>query len=246
MADNGDPWTVWLAEHGPALVLLARQWVDCRADAEDVVQEAFVRFWRSRERIAEPIPYLFACVKHCAWDWQRGARRRLRREEAVGLRWAEVDEVGSCLRLEATKTGRSTRPVGKAALDIIRTLPRQHPEWVFPNRDASASADLKKPIADLFDAAGLKDARSQDLRRTFASMAAEEGYSDATIGELLGHARRGVTARHYIRRPDAALIAAADVVSAKITTMIDGAPVVADVVPLTGGRKLGQRDTSGP
>lgn len=37
MADNGDPWTFWLAEHGPALVLLARQWVDSRADAEDVV-----------------------------------------------------------------------------------------------------------------------------------------------------------------------------------------------------------------
>jgi integrase len=138
--------------------------------------------------------------------------------------------------LEATKTGRSTRPIGKAALDIIRTLPRQHPEWVFPNRDASGSADLKKPIADLLDAAGLKDARSQDLRRTFASMAAEEGYSDATIGELLGHARRGVTARHYIRRPDAALIAAADVVSAKIATMIDGVLVTADVVSLPAGQ----------
>jgi integrase len=169
----------------------------------------------------------------------------LRREEAVGLRWAEVDELGSCLRLEATKTGRSTRPVGKAALDIIRTLPRQHPEWVFPNRDASASADLKKPIADLFDAAGLKDARSQDLRRTFASMAAEEGYSDATIGELLGHARRGVTARHYIRRPDAALIAAADVVSAKIATMIDGVLVTADVVSLPAGQKRREEAVSG-
>ena len=89
MADNGDPWTVWLAEHGPALVLLARQWVDCRADAEDVVQEAFIRFWRSRERIAEPVPYLFACVKHCAFDWQRGARRRLRREEAAAKSEAE-------------------------------------------------------------------------------------------------------------------------------------------------------------
>lgn len=32
----------------------------------------------------------------------------LRREEAVRLRWTEIDELGSCLRLEATKTGRST------------------------------------------------------------------------------------------------------------------------------------------
>ena len=73
---------------------------------------------------------------------------------------------------------------------------------MFPSRDGDGSADLKKAIAELFDEAGLKDARSHDLRRTFASMAADEGYSDATVGELLGHSRRGVTARHYIRRPD--------------------------------------------
>jgi hypothetical protein len=39
----------------------------------------------------------------------------LRREEACGLRWSEVDEMGSCLRLESSKTGRSTRPIGEAA-----------------------------------------------------------------------------------------------------------------------------------
>jgi hypothetical protein len=45
---------------------------------------------------------------------------------------------------------------------------------------------------------------------------------DSTIGELLGHARRGVTARHYIRRPDAALIAAADRVCSRISAALDG------------------------
>jgi integrase len=81
---------------------------------------------------------------------------------------------------------------------------------------------LKKRLGALFDAAGLHDARGHDLRRTFASMAADEGYGDATIGELLGHARSGVTARHYIRRPYAALIAAADKVSARIAALLDG------------------------
>jgi integrase len=101
-------------------------------------------------------------------------------------------------------------------------LPRGQSEWVFPTRDGSGSADLKKSIASIFDAAGLTDARSHDLRRTFATFEAEEGYSDATIAELLGHARRGVTARHYIRRPDAALIAAADRVADRIAGMMDG------------------------
>jgi len=89
MSLNGDPWMAWLREHGAALVLLARQWVVSRADAEDVVQEAFIRFWRSRERIAEPVAYLFACVKHCALDAHRGRQRQLRREMATARPEAE-------------------------------------------------------------------------------------------------------------------------------------------------------------
>jgi RNA polymerase sigma-70 factor (ECF subfamily) len=64
VADASDDWAVWLDQHGAALVLLARQWLPCRAEAEDVVQEAFVRFWRSRQRAADPAAYLYACVKH--------------------------------------------------------------------------------------------------------------------------------------------------------------------------------------
>jgi integrase len=153
----------------------------------------------------------------------------MRREEACGLRWKEVDEASSCIRLEVSKTGRSTRPIGKAAVDLLRSLRKEAKEdakFVFPNKSGEAHADLKAAIADQFDAAGLVDARSHDLRRTFATNAADEGYSDATIGELLGHARRGVTARHYIRRPDAALIAAADRVAARIATALDNMGVL--------------------
>jgi RNA polymerase sigma-70 factor (ECF subfamily) len=78
-----DDWASWLDRHGPALVLLARAWVPTRADAEDVVQEAFVRFWRSRARAADPTAYLFACVKRCALDWVRARGRQVRREAAA-------------------------------------------------------------------------------------------------------------------------------------------------------------------
>jgi hypothetical protein len=156
----------------------------------------------------------------------------LRREEACALRWGEIDVSGSCLRLEATKTGRSTRPIGKAARDLLQSLPRLSDEWVFPNRGDTGRADLKSSIAKQFDAAGLTDARSHDLRRTFGSCAADEGYGDATIAELLGHSRRGVTQRHYIRRPDAALVAAADRVSARIALALAAPQVPAEVIPL--------------
>ena len=85
MPDAGDDWAMWLDRHGPALVLLARAWVPTRADAEDVVQEAFVRFWRARDRAADPTAYLFGCVKRCAQDWVRSRGRRVRRE-AVAAR----------------------------------------------------------------------------------------------------------------------------------------------------------------
>ena len=83
MAADDDRWTVWLDQHIAALILLARQWVSSRADAEDVVQEAFIRFWRSRHRVSDPAAYFYACVKHVALDWQRDRRRRSRREEAA-------------------------------------------------------------------------------------------------------------------------------------------------------------------
>ena len=156
----------------------------------------------------------------------------LRRQEACSLRWTEIDESAQCIRLDASKTGRSIRPIGTKARTLLQLLhsSRSSDVWVFPSSDGTRSADLKKAIALIFNTAGLKDARSHDLRRTFASIAADEGYSDATIGELLGHARRGVTARHYIRRPDAALVAAADKVSARIAVALDGASAV--IVPL--------------
>jgi integrase len=81
----------------------------------------------------------------------------LRREEACALRWNEIDFSGSNLRLESTKTGRSTRPIGKPARDLLQSLPRLSDEWVFPNGAGTGRAELKASIADLFNAAGLAD-----------------------------------------------------------------------------------------
>jgi len=66
-------------------------------------------------------------------------------------------------------------------------------------------------------AAGLEDVTGHVLRHTFASVASELGYSDATIAGLLGHKGRGVTSR-YVHRPDAAIAGAAQAVSAAIAS----------------------------
>lgn len=91
MAGDPDDWAAWLERHGAALVLLARQRVASQADAEDVVQEAFVRFWRSRHRADDPTAYLYTCVQNCALNWQRTRDRRSRREGAVARPESETE-----------------------------------------------------------------------------------------------------------------------------------------------------------
>jgi RNA polymerase sigma-70 factor (ECF subfamily) len=84
--DNGDDaWRVWLDRHGPALLLYARQWCRTRADSEDAVQDAFVRFWKSRGRARDETAYLFACVRTAALDLARGGERRKRHEAAASI-----------------------------------------------------------------------------------------------------------------------------------------------------------------
>jgi RNA polymerase sigma-70 factor, ECF subfamily len=118
-----DSWTALLDQHGPPLVLLARQWTASRADAEDIVQDAFVRFWRSRERVQEPIAYLYACVKHCALDWRRGQRRQLRREQAVARPEAEplfVNRPEENERRQAIESAITTLPENQAEVLIMK------------------------------------------------------------------------------------------------------------------------------
>jgi RNA polymerase sigma-70 factor (ECF subfamily) len=50
------------------------------ADAEDALQEAFIHFWQSRERVRDPLTYLYSCVRNAALDLRRTDQRRERRE----------------------------------------------------------------------------------------------------------------------------------------------------------------------
>jgi RNA polymerase sigma-70 factor (ECF subfamily) len=72
------------------LLLFARQWSSTRADAEDAVQDGFVRFWNSRARARDELAYLYACVRGAAMDAGRSGRRRVVREKGAHCR--SVDE----------------------------------------------------------------------------------------------------------------------------------------------------------
>ena len=94
MADHDDQadqrkWRDWLDRHGPALLLFARQWSATRADAEDALQNGFLRFWKTADQARDPLPYLYACVRSAAMDIGRSQRRRDVREAASHYRSVE-------------------------------------------------------------------------------------------------------------------------------------------------------------
>lgn len=76
-----EPWRACYRELAPKLLLFARQWVGSMADAEDVVQTAFIKFWRRQpDAKREHYPLLYAAVRTTALDLRRGDERRSRRE----------------------------------------------------------------------------------------------------------------------------------------------------------------------
>lgn len=79
---DDESWRDWFQRYGPKLLLCARQWTRSLADAEDVVQEAFVRFWRHQRALGgEPQALLFTSVRRAATDLARRNSRRSAREE---------------------------------------------------------------------------------------------------------------------------------------------------------------------
>jgi RNA polymerase sigma-70 factor (ECF subfamily) len=82
-----EDWKNCFSEIGPGLLLFARQWTRSAADAEDIVQEAFVKFWRRNHQINNRA-LLYATVRSIALDFIRRDKRRARREATA---FAEVD-----------------------------------------------------------------------------------------------------------------------------------------------------------
>jgi len=75
-------WKTCFSQLAPGLLLFARQWARSTADAEDIVQEAFVKIWRRNHNIANR-GLFYATVRSIALDFLRRNSRRARRESAA-------------------------------------------------------------------------------------------------------------------------------------------------------------------
>jgi RNA polymerase sigma-70 factor (ECF subfamily) len=82
---NQDEWRRWIADHAPKLLLFARQMARSEADAQDLVQEAWVECWQRIGSRIPPLAMLFATIRRRAIDLGRREDRRMNRELTVAV-----------------------------------------------------------------------------------------------------------------------------------------------------------------
>ena len=117
----------------------------------------------------------------------------LRKGEALGLRFADVDLERGVMRFEDHKTseqaGTKVLPLNTHLKAVIQKRSSQRlGAYVFPGRRLNGPiVGLAKMWARVMDEAKLSDVTPHDLRRTFMSTSMELGYPAAIGDALLGH-----------------------------------------------------------
>jgi integrase len=156
-----------------------------------------------------------------------------REGEILSLRWDAVDFESGHLRLADSKTGRSVRPLGAAALHVLSQLSRfDDSPYVFPNLVTGGHlCEIKRTWFAVRHAAKLDGLRIHDLRHSFASVPATGGESLLVIRSLLGHARVATTER-YAHLADDPVKRAADRAAGDIAAWMSGERT--GVTPLRG------------
>jgi integrase len=146
-----------------------------------------------------------------------------REQEALRLKWSEVDFERGFATLPSTKTGKSHRPLGAPALLLLSELNRVSGNpYVFPGAVKGESLkEIRRTWYAARHAAELDDVRLHDLRHTVASFAVAAGHSLFLTGKLLGHSDPSSTLK-YSHLADDARRATADAVSGAIADALRG------------------------
>ena len=146
----------------------------------------------------------------------------LRISEIISIRWEHINFEAGSVVLPATKTGRRTHPLSTPALSVLAELPNRS-DYVFctgrlrPISYWAVRAGFLKVVRE----AGLSDVRLHDLRRTFMTRAAESGIAAHALRDLLGH-KTALMADRYIRRVNAPVVDATEMVSGALAAMMEG------------------------
>ncbi|WP_413991179.1 tyrosine-type recombinase/integrase [Labrys okinawensis] len=146
-----------------------------------------------------------------------------RRSEIVGLKWAEADVDGSCLRLIDSKEGMSVRPVGLPVVELLEERQKTSTGTfvIAGYGEDNAFGGFPRHWDQIFKDSSLSDVTPHVLRHSFASLGNDLGFTEMTIAALVGHAKGSVTS-NYIHTLDTALIMAADTIAGYIAGLLEG------------------------
>lgn len=156
---------------------------------------------RDRWVTRDELPRLIDCIRDEPNVYVRSALMLylltgVRKSELLNTEWKDVDLERAILRLPDTKAGRPHRvPLSPPAVTILAALPKQFENpFVFPGHIKG------RPLVGIFKnwdkirtAAGLKDVRLHDLRRTVGSWLAQSGHNLQLIGKVLNHSNLATT-----------------------------------------------------
>jgi len=146
-----------------------------------------------------------------------------RRDEIAGLRWSEVHADEGLLILGDSKTGKSLRPLGAAAVALLKSIDKTDgSDFVFPaERGDGHYQGIKTMWSKAIAKAKLPGVTPHTLRHTMGSTATSTGEALALTGAILGHANPRSTAIYAHVQTDPSR-QAAERVSAKIASALAG------------------------
>ena len=146
-----------------------------------------------------------------------------RRDEITGLRWSEVDFERGLLILADSKTGKSIRPLGAAAIAALQAVDHDpESDFVFPAElGDSHYQGAKRLWPKIIKKAALPGVTPHTLRHTMGSTAVSTGEALALTGAILGHANLRSTAIYAHVQYDPSR-RAADRVAGKIAAALAG------------------------
>lgn len=130
----------------------------------------------------------------------------LRRAEACGLRWADVEGADAWLRILGKGQQERVVPIHDQLRPFLvrwRTA-TTNPVYLFPGRWGDAPMDVStasKKVRVILDAAGVREATSHWLRHSFGRRLIELGVPLPEVMEAMGHASLGSTTTYLRARP---------------------------------------------
>ena len=144
-----------------------------------------------------------------------------RRNEVLGLERTWLDDDDDAIRFPDTKSGAQTRAIGRPAVELLLRQPTTSTRFFFPADWGDGHfVGVVRVLDRVCKRAHLSEVTPHTLRHTFASVAADLGFSELTIAALLGHSARGVTQRYV--HIDEALRIAADRVADEMANLLKG------------------------